>query len=56
MFGLGLWELIVIFLIIFFLFGAKALPEIARNLGKAIKTIKKQTKDIQDEIESDSDQ
>ncbi|QQG35124.1 MAG: twin-arginine translocase TatA/TatE family subunit [Deltaproteobacteria bacterium] len=40
MLGIGLSELIIIFLIIFFLFGGKRLPEIATGLGTAIKNFK----------------
>jgi len=45
MFGLGLQELVVIFLIIFLLFGAKRLPEIANSLGRAIREFKKSAKE-----------
>lgn len=44
MFGIGGWELLLIFVIILLLFGAKRLPEIARSLGKSIGEFKK-TKD-----------
>ena len=44
-FGIG--ELIIIFLIILVLFGAKRLPEIGQALGKAIKEFRKAGKDIQ---------
>ena len=36
MFGLGATELIIIFLIILVIFGAKKLPEIGSGLGKGI--------------------
>ena len=37
MFGMGMSELVVVLLIVFLLFGAKRLPEIARALGKAVR-------------------
>ncbi|MFT5169474.1 MAG: sec-independent protein translocase protein TatA [Candidatus Omnitrophota bacterium] len=52
MFGLGPGELIVIFLIVFLLFGPKALPEIAKGLGQAIRAFKKETKEVADELSS----
>jgi TatA/E family protein of Tat protein translocase len=47
MFGIGLQELVVIFLIILFVFGAKRLPEIANSLGRAIREFKKSSKEDQ---------
>ncbi len=49
MFGLGMQELIVIFLIIFLLFGAKNIPEIARGLGKSIKEFKNALRSMNDD-------
>lgn len=46
MFGLGTTELIIIAIILFFLFGAKKLPEIGKGLGGAIREFKKVKKDI----------
>jgi len=40
MFGLGVTELVVIFLIVLLLFGAKRLPEAGAGLGKAIRSFK----------------
>ncbi len=40
-------------IILFLLFGAKRLPEIARSLGKALVEFKKGTKDVVNEIKSD---
>ena len=41
MFGLGATELIIIAVILFFLFGAKRLPEIGKGLGGAIREFRK---------------
>ncbi|EAU55928.1 twin-arginine translocase TatA/TatE family subunit [Mariprofundus ferrooxydans] len=36
MFGLGIWELIVILVIVLVIFGAKRLPELGEGLGKFV--------------------
>ena len=41
MFGIGSQELITIFVIVFFIFGAKLLPEMGKGLGQAIRGFKK---------------
>ncbi|MBI4358242.1 MAG: twin-arginine translocase TatA/TatE family subunit [Candidatus Omnitrophica bacterium] len=42
----GPMELMLIFLVILLLFGAKRIPEIARGLGQGIKEFKKTFSDI----------
>jgi sec-independent protein translocase protein TatA len=39
-FRLGLPELLVIFVIVVFLFGAKRLPEMGKGIGEGIKNFK----------------
>ena len=39
-YGLGMQELLVILAIVMLLFGGKKLPEVGRNLGKAIRGFK----------------
>ncbi|MBN2365417.1 MAG: twin-arginine translocase TatA/TatE family subunit [Calditrichaeota bacterium] len=51
MFGIGPPELIVIFLIILILFGAKRLPELARSLGRSINEFKNATQNIKDDLD-----
>jgi len=55
MFGLGPWEILLIFLAILFLFGAKRLPEIAQNMGKGIREFKRAMKDTSNEIKGSID-
>jgi sec-independent protein translocase protein TatA len=55
MFGLGIQELIVIFLIIMVLFGAKKLPEMGKGLGRGIREFKRASEQIgEDENEEPS--
>ena len=42
----GPMELVLIFLVIFLLFGAKRLPDVARGLGEGIKEFKKAISEI----------
>jgi len=49
MFGLGIWELVIILLIILILFGRK-LPEIGEGLGKGIRSFRKSIREP-DEID-----
>ena len=51
----GTQELILIFLIILLLFGAKRMPELFRSFGKSIKEFKKATSDVQDDIRTAMD-
>ncbi len=45
----GVNELVIIFLIIFLLFGAKQMPKIARAFGKARKEFENPSKDKDEE-------
>jgi len=41
MFGsLGIWEILIIFVIIALLFGGKKIPELAKGLGEGIKNFR----------------
>ena len=51
MFGLGPMELVIVFLIILLVFGAKRIPEIAQGLGKGITEFKKAARDVTEEFD-----
>ncbi len=48
-------EILLIFLIVLLLFGAKRLPELFRSFGKSLKEFKKATSDIEDDIRTAMD-
>ena len=54
--SLGPFEIILIFLVILLVFGAKRIPEIARGLGKGIREFKSATTEIKNELTVDSNQ
>lgn len=48
--SLGTTEIIMIFVVILLLFGAKKLPELARGIGKSMGEFKKAREDFEREI------
>ncbi len=50
-FNMGPGEILLIFLLIVILFGAKRLPELARSMGKSIKEFKHATQGLKDEFD-----
>ncbi len=54
MFGMSPMEMMMVFLVILLLFGAKRLPELARSMGKAIREFKGATEKITEELDVNS--
>jgi sec-independent protein translocase protein TatA len=48
--GMGSGEIILVFVVILVLFGAKKIPEFAKGLGQGIKEFKKASSDVSNEI------
>ncbi|WP_317126860.1 Sec-independent protein translocase subunit TatA/TatB [Nonlabens xiamenensis] len=49
-------ELMIVGLVVILVFGADKLPEIARGLGRAMKTVRNATDDIKNEITKSADE
>ena len=50
--GLGMGEMLLIFLVVLLLFGAKRLPEIGSALGKGIREFKSSVREIEHELKT----
>ncbi len=51
MFGLGAMEILIILVLAFLLFGPKELPEIGRQVGRAVKGFKETADDLRQSVE-----
>ena len=49
--GLGIQELLIVFVIALIFFGGKKLPEVGQNLGKALRNFKAAEKEVRQELE-----
>jgi sec-independent protein translocase protein TatA len=52
MFGLGPWELIIIGVLLFVVFGAGRIPEIGKGVGGAVRELRKVRKEMSPEAEA----
>jgi sec-independent protein translocase protein TatA len=53
MFGLGIPELIVIFVIALVVFGPKRLPDLGKSIGRAMSEFKKAQQEFQESVQSE---
>ena len=51
----GIWEVLIIALIVLLLFGGKKIPELMSGLGKGVKSFKKGMNEVEDEINKAAD-
>jgi len=51
-FNLGMTELLVIFLIVLLVFGAKRLPEMGASMGKGIREFKKSIREVKESVDN----
>lgn len=55
-FGIGLPEMALIFILALLIFGPKKLPEIGRSLGKAIRGFQEASKEFENEFKREAEQ
>jgi sec-independent protein translocase protein TatA len=51
-FGIGIWEILILLLVVLLVFGPKRLPEMGRSLGKGMREFKESISgnDVDDEV------
>ena len=52
----GIWEVVIIALVVLLLFGGKKIPELMSGLGKGVKSFKKGMSEVEDEINKASEE
>jgi sec-independent protein translocase protein TatA len=50
---LGIWEILIILVIILLIFGPRRLPEMAKGIGQSVREFRKGIRDMKDDIASD---
>jgi len=53
-FGIGLPEMALIFVVALLIFGPKKLPEVGRSLGKAIRSFQQASSEFQNEFQKEA--
>lgn len=48
--AIGMWEWVIIALVVLLLFGGKKIPELMKGVGKGVKSFKDGMKGIEDEV------
>jgi len=51
-FGIGIWELLILLVVLLLVFGAKRLPEMGRSLGKGMREFKEGVSGVEDSVKA----
>ena len=50
---LGIWELLIILVVVLLIFGPRRLPEMAKGIGQSVREFRKGLRDMRNDIDSD---
>lgn len=51
----GIWEILIILVIVLLIFGPKRLPEMAKGLGQSVRAFRKEMRDIKGDLDLSDD-
>lgn len=49
----GIWEILIILVVVLLIFGPKRLPEMAKGLGQSVREFRKGIKDMKEDFETE---
>lgn len=49
----GVWEILIILVVVLLIFGPRRLPEMAKGLGQSVRAFRKEMRDIKQDFNSD---
>jgi sec-independent protein translocase protein TatA len=52
---LGIWEILLILVVVLLIFGPRRLPEMAKGIGQSVREFRKGIRDIRDDISKDDE-
>lgn len=52
---LGIWELLIVLVVVLVIFGPSRLPQMAKGIGQSVREFRKGIKDMKDEFVSEAD-
>lgn len=51
----GVWEILIILVVVLLIFGPKRLPEMAKGLGQSVRAFRKELRDMKSDLSLDDD-
>ncbi len=49
----GVWEIMIILIVVLLIFGPRRLPEMAKGLGQSVRAFRKEMRDIKEDFNTD---
>lgn len=50
---LGIWELLIILVVVLLIFGPRRLPEMAKGIGQSVREFRKGLRDMRNDLDAD---